>query len=104
MDKIKIKIQEHPAYSGFAGSNEQFLSELTGTIRDVISDLNTRNSITDEIFKKLTETIEISNAVFRSFSNHEGLELVLRLKSISELYKRNLSDNSSLVKIADHLL
>jgi hypothetical protein len=86
MEKIKAKIQEHPAYSGFTGSNEQFLSELTGTIRDIISDLNTRNSITDDIFNKLNETIEISNAIFRSFSNHEGLELILlRLKSISEL-------------------
>ncbi len=104
MEKIKTKIQEHPAYTGFSGANEQFLSELTGTIRDIIRDLNSRNSISDEIFNKLSDTIDISNAIFRSFSNHEGLELILRLKSISEIYKRNLSDNSSLVKIAEHLL
>lgn len=104
MEKIKNKIQEHPAYSDFSGSNEQFLSELTGTIRDIVTDLNSRNSISDDIFNRLYDTIEISNAVFRSFSSHEGLELVLRLKSISELYKRNLKDNSNLIKIAEHVL
>jgi len=104
MEKIKNKIQEHPAYTGFSGTNEEFLSELAGTIRDIINDLNSRNSISDDIFNKLSDTIDISNAIFRSFSNHDGLEIILRLKSISEIYKRNLSDNTNLIKIAGHLL
>ena len=104
MKKIITKIQQHPAYIEFSGNNEQFLSDLTGTIRDIISDLKSRNSINDEIFFKLSETIDLGNTVFRSFSKHEGLELILRLKSISDLYKRNLSDNSNLVRIAEHIL
>jgi len=104
MEKIKTKIQNHSAYNDFVDSNEKFMSELTGTIRDIITNLNSKNSITDDVFNKFSETIEVSNAVFRSFSNHEGLELILRLKSISELYKKNLKDNSSLIRIAEHLL
>lgn len=104
MEKIKTKIQEHPAYIEFSGNNEQFLSDLTGTIRDIISDLKSRNSINDEIFFKLSETIDLGNTVFRSFSNHEGLELILRLKSISDIYKRNLNDNTNLIRISEHLL
>lgn len=104
MEKLKNKILEHPAYSEFSGSNEQFLSELTGTLRDILKDLNSRNSLDDDIFKKLSDTIEVSNAIFRSFSNHEGLELILRLKSISDLYKKNLNNNTNLVRIAEHVL
>jgi len=104
MGKIKNRIEEHPAYTDYTGTNEQFLSELACTIRDIIKDLNERNSITDDIFSRLSETINVSNAVFRTFSNHEGLELILRLKSISELYKKNLNNNSNLIRIAEHLL
>ncbi len=104
MEKIKDTINEHPVYTDFSVSNEKFLSEITESLRDIINDLNSRNSVTDEIFCRLSETIEISNAVFRSLSSSEGLELVLRLKALSSLYKRNLSENSNLTSIAGHIL
>lgn len=104
MEKLKSKIQDHPAYSEFTGSNEQFLSELAGTLRDIFNGLDSGNSATNDIFNRLYDTIEVSNAIFRSFSNHEGLELVLRLKAISDLYRKNLNDNSNLISIAEHVL
>lgn len=104
MEKLKDQINEHPAYAEFTGLNEKFLYDLTSTLKDIINDLNSRNSVTDELFTKLAETIEICNAVFRSFSSHDGLELVLRLKAIADLYRKNLDCNTNLTVIAGHIL
>lgn len=104
MEKLKDAINEHPLYTEFSVSNEKYLSEITESLKDIIDDLNSRNSVNDEILNKLSETIDISNAVFRSLSSSEGLELVLRLKAISSLYKKNLSENSNLTSIAGHIL
>jgi len=104
MEKLKNKIEFDPVYSEFTENNEKILSDLTATLREVITALSSNNSITDEIFNKLSDSIEVSNAVFRSFSSHDGLELVLRLKSVLDIYRKNINENSNLIKIAEHII
>ncbi len=104
MEKLKDRIQNNPVYAAFSDSNEKVLSELTYTLRNIISELNNTNSLSVDSFKKLISSMEISNAVFSALSSREGIQLLLKLKAVTDIYKKNLGTNTNLIKTAEFLI
>ena len=104
MKKISQSIINNSTYAEFTGENERIISDLLGSIKALVSEMENTTAVYDSKISELFHSININNAVLSHFKNSEGIELILKLHAVVEKCRRNTGENSELLAAAEHLL
>jgi len=104
MEKIRQDIIDTPEYQRFSDDNQKLISDLISKIKIIIEEMENSGEEQNKKIDQLFTSININNAVLTHFKKTEGIELIQKLRAVTEKYRRNCRDNSQLLDSAEHLL
>jgi len=104
MTRLKKEIIDNPLYIEFCESNENAILKFCSSLDSLIEELIENNNISKNRVEELVILVDSANAAFANYNKKEILEIILKLKSLAGLSKKNRYEDEKILSSAKRLI
>ena len=104
MTRLKKEIIDNPLYIEFCESNESAILKFCSSFDSLIEELIENNNISKNRVEELVILVDSANAAFANYNKKEILEIILKLKSLAGLSKKNRNEDEKILSSAKRLI